>query len=636
LLVLSAVADPPLAIQGVQLWQGIAGGLRHDATLHERLLAVEGGESLRHQALIEDALAALACLEPTLDTERLFALLASPYFNFASVAEGWGLQGWFEQRGRARWERGSLRTALTAAAPRHPAANRLLAWLEALWQLGAVTTPLPAATWAGQFSDVLAAAGFGSSPGLDSREQQRLARWSALLDEFAGLDAVLPPLHAREALVQLGRLAAQGRHQGASGDAAVTLSDGLGDPVIDYDGIWVLGLAETRWPPPPRPDPYVALAEQRRSHWPESSAGEQRAQAAWALARWQRRTRELVLSHAEMEGDLRHRPTSLLGATAGEWRAEQGEAALPTLGQGQVASDQSFPPLAASTLDKPLGGGVERLRVQRDCPFRAHAQWRLAARAPDPLSDGVTATLRGRLLHLLLQGLWGELRTQQRLLALDPPAERELLERHWREALRHPGAADAAWLPERVLAREHRRALRLVARVLELERQRAPFEVVGRERELTWPEQGARLTLRIDRIDRTATGERLLIDYKSGAPRGLALHKGELEPLQLAVYAAALADRGEPVTGAALLGLAPGELGYASAGRDAGLLPGMKPVDDWDGTTQRWRAELLRLLEEHLAGGAPLAAGLEACRYCHLPALCRRATDDAAEDDDVS
>ena len=54
---------------------------------------------------------------------------------------------------------------------------------------------------------------------LDSREPQRLARWNELLDEFAGLDAALPPLSRRSAAA-VAQLAARARHQPATGDAA--------------------------------------------------------------------------------------------------------------------------------------------------------------------------------------------------------------------------------------------------------------------------------------------------------------------------------------------------------------------------------------------------------------------------------
>jgi RecB family exonuclease len=274
------------------------------------------------------------------------------------------------------------------------------------------------------------------------------------------------------------------------------------------------------------------------------------------------------------------------------------------------------------------------LQVQQECAFRAQAQWRLAARPPDPLSDGITPTLRGSLLHGLLQGLWGELGSQAGLLQLDADAERALLERHWREALGRLGDAGAQWLGAGVLERERIRTLRLVARLLELERQRAPFTVQHRERQLEWLAQGTRLRLRIDRIDAGPAGESILIDYKSGARGSMRLHEGAAEPLQLALYVAALVQQGESVAAAALLAMKPAELRYAGVSTADGLLPDMKTLEDWDATSAQWRDELLQLLAMHLAGTATLAKSVASCRYCHLTALCRRAAVDDLEQDD--
>jgi probable DNA repair protein len=638
LLVLSACGEPSLATQGELLWRELAGNARHDDALRERLLAVEGGEALRHQGLIDDALAALALGAPQVDTEALFALLRSPYFDFGTPAELWELQGWFEKRGLARWTATALREGLQRAASRAVAATRLGAWFGQLAMLLDERARRPAAEWAQRFSDALAAAGFCRGAPLDSREQQRFVRWGELLDELASLDAVLGPLSAAAALGRLQRLATAARHQAASGDAAITLCGELADPLVDYDGIWVLGLTESRWPAAPRPDAYVALAEQHRCHWPESGVSERRAQALWALSRWRQRTRELVLSHAEMEGDLHHRPSALLGAmveAGASWEAGAAAGVDTTvLGQALPASDLALPPIPDQALGQPLSGGASRLQAQQECAFRAQAQWRLAARPPDPVSDGITPTLRGSLLHGLLQGLWGELGDQGGLLALDAAAEHALLERHWQEALRKLGDAGAQWLDAAVLERERARTLRLVGRLLEMERQRAPFTVQDRERQLEWAAQGARLKLRIDRIDRAPGGERILLDYKSGAKGPMHLHEGAAEPLQLALYVAALAQRDEPVAAAALLAMKPGELRYAGVAAAADLLPGMKTVEEWGATSAQWRDELLQLLALHLSGGAQLAGSIASCRYCHLPALCRRAAVDDLEQDD--
>jgi hypothetical protein len=264
------------------------------------------------------------------------------------------------------------------------------------------------------------------------------------------------------------------------------------------------------------------------------------------------------------------------------------------------------------------------LRIQQECAFRAQAQWRLGAAAPETLTDGVPAKLRGMLLHSMLDGLWGELKDQQHLHELRPDAEPALIRRHWDSAVRENRRAGVDWLADGVLELERQRAARVIDRVLRLERERAPFAVRQREHEVTWRCDAASLTLRMDRIDETGTGA-LLVDYKSGAAGTIGLHKGEARPLQLAAYVVALAAGGIHVDGALLLSLKPAQLGYSGAADESEPLPRrVKPVADWPHAVGQWQQQLQQLVAAHLDGTAQLAESPRACDYCHLPAFCRR------------
>ncbi len=90
------------------------------------------------------------------------------------------------------------------------------------------------------------------------------------------------------------------------------------------------------------------------------------------------------------------------------------------------------------------------------------------------------------LLHSLLEGLWGELRDQQQLLALSDGAQAALIARHWEAAVQGHRAAGVEWLAPGVLELERLRTERLMHRVLQMERERAGFVVGRREHELAW------------------------------------------------------------------------------------------------------------------------------------------------------
>jgi ATP-dependent helicase/nuclease subunit B len=633
LLVVSCRQEAGGHTQGAQLWQAFAGSSSASEEQRRKLLAVEGGEPLHHQALVDDALAAIDVTGESVEARVILQLLRSPYFTFGTVSECAALQLRIGQWGLARWSFPALRRALASVSEVLPAAGRLLAWTDEAHALLMQAT-CTATQWAETFSHCLRAAGFPAAGMLDSRDAQRLARWSQLLDEFAGLDAALPPMDAGAALQVLRRLAQQSVHQVATGDAAITFTTQLHDPVVQYDGIWVLGLTENRWPPPPRPDAYVPLHEQRRWDWPQAGVTQRLAAAQWLQQRWQSCAGVLVLSYARLEGDVLHRP-SPLAASGASWVDAPPAASEAPLHLAAVSHDRTLPPMTPSELARPLRGGVTRLRVQQECPFHAQAQWRLRAEPPEPLTDGVPARLRGMLLHSLLEGIWGELQEQQQLLALTPAGQQGLFARQWNAAVASNAAAGVGFLSPTLLARERQRAERVVGRVLDLERERAPFAVHRREHELAWNSGAAQVDMRIDRIDRTASGRFLVVDYKSGDAGAIRLQEGEARPLQLAAYVAALAQQGVNVSAALLLSLKPARLEYAGVSSMEEPFPGrLKAVADWPATRLALQQELHALVAQHLAGVASLAVSTEACRYCHLPAFCRRrGAADAAEEE---
>jgi len=632
LLVISACIEPSLAIQSELLWRSLAAGTDADDLARARWLAVEGGEPLLHQALVTAAIEALELIasDEEIPTGSLLNLLRSPYFTWGTAAGTASLGQWFGELGLGRWHATTLREALREAGRREPAAARLEQWMAGSATQLPAREKVGATVWAERFAAALEGAPFAPPASLDSRDSQRLTRWHELLDEFAGLDAVLPPMGRGAALARLRRLASQARHQPASGDAAVTLTDALGDPVAGYDAIWVLGLTETRWPAPPRPDSWIALTEQWRAGWPEAGVSQRRAQAHWALACWKARAGELMLSYPEREGDVVHRPARVAEAGV-EWSAVSPEPPTEVTGLAPPAQDAQLGPILPAERQAPLRGGAGRLATQQACAFRAQAQCRLGAEPPARAWAGVPPATRGRMLHLVLQHFWNAVKDQSGLLALDPAAESEVLQRSWEAAVR--ATPVARWLAPQVLQRERQRTLALLANVLQLERDRPPFTVEACELPVTWNGDDARLTLRIDRIDRVGDTA-VLLDYKSGAPARIALHEGELQPLQLALYAAALAQQGRTVGAAALLNLKPHEPDIAGVSQDPALLPaGTREIEDWGQALQQWEQQLLELMRAHLSGDATLTRDPAVCARCHLPSLCRRAGAEVAPEE---
>jgi RecB family exonuclease len=132
-----------------------------------------------------------------------------------------------------------------------------------------------------------------------------------------------------------------------------------------------------------------------------------------------------------------------------------------------------------------------------------------------------------------------------------------------------------------------------------------------------------KLRLRLDRVDATASGERLVIDYKTGRAAVPALLGERPDEPQLPLYLTVA----EPDAGAiAFAQVRAGDMRFVGLARDPGVLPGTKAPDTtWDGQRAAWRAALARLADEFATGHAAVAPkrGAQTCRLCDLQPLCR-------------
>jgi ATP-dependent helicase/nuclease subunit B len=628
LLVISAATGASADAQGMLLARELCAGTDQapEAMLQAGLLAVEGGVALAHQQLVADALCALRLLKEPLAFDDLGRVLDSPYLAWGDASGQLALRRNLSRPGFAQWPVAALDDALARLVDGCPTAEPFAAWLK---QARAWPRRASRVEWAQRFSQWLGAARFARRLTLDTRDAQRLQRWNELLDEFAALDSMGDPLPITAAVQELQRLAEAARHAARTGDAAITLTAERGAPLARYDGIWVMGLVEQRWPEPPRPDPYVPLSEQRRCGWDEAGAKQRLQQAQWALEQWRACASELVLSHPQLEGDVHHRPSALPGLVPPHSWVDVGDGRRVSepLCDSPAERSTGLAPMARGE-GQPLRQGQERLKQQQACAFRSQAQIRLGAVAPDLIGDGIHPAVRGILLHGVLNGIWQELGNQRALAAQDEAALGVLFERHWLRQVAQLGAEGRPAYPPRLMERERFRSRRMVLRVLAEEARRPFFRVLCGERPLQLSTVAGVITLRVDRIDEDGEGRRWLIDYKSGAPDVFRLNKGEAQPLQLALYEQALAAAGEPIDGMTLLSLAPVQPGFSGAGPAVGWPGKWQQIPDWEVQRALWRQELENLMRAHAAGEASVTPSGDACRNCHLAALCRRADPD--------
>jgi probable DNA repair protein len=280
-------------------------------------------------------------------------------------------------------------------------------------------------------------------------------------------------------------------------------------------------------------------------------------------------------------------------------------------------------------------GGTNILVDQAACPFRAFAHHRLGAREMERPEPGLGPPERGLLLHAMMASLWRRLKDQATLLATDAATLEAMIAEAAAQAVESVRARNPGPLEGRFAELERERLAGLAREWLDIERKRAPFEVVKVEEPMKLVAGNLQLAGRIDRMDRLVDGGGLaVIDYKTGSNASPAAWLGERpDDCQLPLYALAAAD--EDVRAVAFARLKVGNLGFAGYARDGGLLPGVGPVKgrlaakfqvaSWEAMVASWRAETERLGEDFISGPAQVDPKemLATCDRCDLQPLCR-------------
>ena len=490
--------------------------------------------------------------------------------------------------------------------------------------------------WAPEFFGLLRDVGW-PGPDPDSAEHQAVQRLQSLLGDFGASDDVAGPVRVSAAFAHLRDLATETAFEPQEIAAPLLVIDPDTALGMHFDAIWVCGLDAARWPSPAIPDPFLPREWQARQGVPGTTAELSEQQARRTLQRLVASASTALCSVPRFEDEAPLLPSALVAglphvAAIELWRgapaASAQFAARPVLDK---LLDGSLPAFAEHEV---VRGGARLLELQAACPFRAAVELRLGGVELEHPEAGIAATERGKLAHAVLQAFWDEVREQSTLLAMTADQRATLVRTNVQAALQ-PLRAMADDIGARLLDLEERW---LEARVLELLQQdaeRAPFTVERVEDAQVIDVGGVQTRIVLDRVDRLVDGTFAVIDYKTGANARPAAWMGERPELpQLPLYVRAIGQ--DRVSAVAFGIVSKGSTEYRGFARDGSVFPQLKPFDavkapfkdyaNWSDLLQSWNRRLESLAREHAQGDARLAPNpAKACRYCHLPGVCRSA-----------
>jgi len=590
--------------------------------------AVAGGTPLAEFAPVRAALHTLAASVDTVPFERFSTLLRAPELQASAGEAGSAavLDVLLREQGPSEADLGAWLTLAERIAAAHgigpvAALARLHRALRALQE---VPGNHPISRWVAAWITAFEAGPWALRQRWSSAEYQAAESFRELLGKLATADSILGTHSRRSALRILRRAAQDTAFQVQTGVPPIWVSGRLIDPWLNYDGLWISGCSDGRWPPPMDPIPLLPVRLQR-DYGVIAAAAETQLQFAIELQdRWRARAGEIVFSYADPGNGRPAAPSPLL--------PEAAAAATPALPRPhwrrllavqppfERFTDELAPPFGPNERTR----GVSTLRAQSRCAFRGFAETRLRCERLERPVPGFNDRERGELIHHALEHIWSVLRDSNALLSISPDELGRLLDDGVTRALtrvcrvRDPGP--------RWRLRERERMGSVLRKWLDIERQREPFEVEQLER----GKQVARLAsldfaVRIDRVDRLRDGARVLIDYKTG--NAAADWRGERpDNPQLPIYALLHPE--------ALVAVAYGRVNAAECSfiaeaerprifKPRGQRSPLEGMNDLAQLIGLWSRRIESLAADFAAGRAAVAPTLRACATCRLHGLCR-------------
>lgn len=488
--------------------------------------------------------------------------------------------------------------------------------------------------WAQRFGQWLKAIGWPGERGLSSEEYQVVQTWQGVLREFAALDWVARPISLGEALQQLRRMVAGTIFQPESVEAPVQVLGLFEVSGLQFDHLWITGLHDGVFPAPPRPNPFLPLILQRKADAPHSSARRELHIAATLLQRIAASAADVVISYPQRNGDEILDASPLIKDFPALDKAEWVGESLPRWRERLYHNRQHVTVIedaAPAFTGMVIPGGSRMFKLQAACPFLAFAELRLGARPLGRIQTGLDARVRGSLLHRVMETIWAELDSSAVLADLSSDELHVLVASKVSEAIREIAPRYPHTFGPRLQALESERLLALVLAWLEIEKQRTPFRVSGREQKMELELNGLRIYLRIDRIDTLAEGGELLIDYKTGEVKTSAWFGDRPDEPQLPLYSLAFADE---LAGIAFAQIRAGNVQFAGVTRAETAIPGVQSFEklkqtqeaaSWDAVLTDWHQVMEKLAQDFMAGEAGVSPKQypQTCTYCELKPLCR-------------
>lgn len=572
---------------------------------------VNAGAELRTHPLIASGLLLLELGRPRMQIGDAGAILRSPFIAGAAAERSERALADLELRKRRGLEV-EIRDLEFASAR-----CRLLApvWTRVRRVLSKRPHEAEPSHWSEFFADILDAAGWPGEGEISTQEQEITEKWKEALSRLAALGLVSGQISYGGALAHLRRLLSAPGIERGEWSSPVQILDSSAAAGLEFDAVFVTGLSDETWPPALSSYPLVPLKLQRAYQVPASSPQNVQHERECMTESLFASAPVTMATYSGRLSGLAERFVTPARTELIEWQGKLPRQSYMPIALDEI-EDTTAPPYKQNEGTR---GGASLIKAQSLCPFRAFAEFRLAAKTPEDGCLGFDSRERGGFVHEALRNVWDHLKTHQQLLATPRDELRVIIQDAVEEAVRN---SDSGPFEQLISRTERERLEKVIDEWLDVERARKqPFSVETVEQERFHDFPGLRLRLRVDRLDRLRNGKLVLIDYKSGQQtRGKLKCPRPAEP-QLLVYASAVGNEVDGIFFGELKAREPRAVGFSREKYFPG--PAAEVKKDWRLFLAESEAEVERLAAEFVRGHAAVDPIKTACEYCRVKPFCR-------------
>ncbi|MBD3587233.1 hypothetical protein HHX48_15950 [Salinimonas sp. HHU 13199] len=602
---------------------------------------ITAGTPLSSQPLIKTALRILRTGLEEVAAEEIFKIVNSPFIAHSTI----------ERSRRARFdlqlrERGNTTYSLLNLTG-DPACPRKLSYAIGRFAntLNNRSSATSLAQWLTLFDDSLEAIGWPGERNLNSEEFQALKQFKELLLELSGNFTFEADISVDDALFYLLTACNNTLYSPETKETPIQVMGLLEAAGLRFDKMLVLDMNMGTVPAKASPNTFLPLQLQIDHKMPHADANRELSFFESILSRYSRNCTEIVYSYCQYQHESELTPSYFVSGDVApvEWfNAPSIDYQSYLLHRIPVQTEFDDP--APIDTSRKARGGVSILQKETLCPFMNFMDNRLRVKDFPKVRDGLSASVRGQLLHDIMARIWKVLRAQADLLELNEEQQHLLVSQKIDEsfiALR--GRHD---IDESLLKMEKSSFNLIVNQWLDFEKTRPPFMVEAIEEDRTVilgdklrneDKESAgsgsiSISIRLDRIDcvqdeKKQFTPKVPIDYKSGS-LSMKISPTALRDVQLPL--AAISEPSD-VCGVAYAGIKKNAIKMlgVSDGTDVGK--GVVPTEkarlslssDFKEALDHWKSQLNLIAKRFIAGAAQVTPSTDACRYCKKNIICR-------------